>query len=364
MSVTTAGAAAADEGEPTGAVGEMLEPGAVLTPIARHSPGPQANAQNLDRVDLSAYQPMEHRPARASLAAASSVVADFQRDLDGVEIPAPRELARIHQLLDGRNRGSKAGASAAAGPQGSARLLRNARSELERRVGKIYFTNTEGNRRYCSAATIGRHLVLTAAHCLYNNAAKDGPDGWSTNVFYAPGPDPQRSKRYPMGSAHISNWYVSSPNWRASTAHDIAVLVVRDAGRENGSLGWRWSTTPRSVAPAHAFGYPGHHRDHSRPFHGHMPSGYTTHQVYNSVLKTTRPTLRSKFGPGGVQSGLSGGPYIINLFGNNGSTTDDLNRKARVTGVYKGASYAYQYASPLTREFAVLRNHALDHVNR
>ena len=63
-------------------------------------------------------------------------------------------------------------------------------------VGKLFF-NAGGESFVCSAATVSARLVLTAAHCIYDEVVGE----FSTDLMFAPG--------YHMGDSPFGDWTVN-----------------------------------------------------------------------------------------------------------------------------------------------------------
>ena len=55
-----------------------------------------------------------------------------------------------------------------------------------RTIGKLFFTDQNGNNAVCSASVIRPHLVLTARHCIFNYVNPQGGQ-FFTNVIFYPG---------------------------------------------------------------------------------------------------------------------------------------------------------------------------------
>jgi hypothetical protein len=91
-------------------------------------------------------------------------------------------------------------------------------------------------RQHCSGALVAMGVVVTAAHCLYNNAHLDGPDGYEQGTLtFAPGQTGFAG--YP-GLAHkqygewqAQNWWVPQGWANNDPGFDYAfVLLYPDAG--------------------------------------------------------------------------------------------------------------------------------------
>jgi V8-like Glu-specific endopeptidase len=87
------------------------------------------------------------------------------------------------------------------------------------------------NGMTCSGALIGFRRVLTACHCLYNQAF----GGWANSVFVYPG---YNNGIAPYGYTHGTTVL----NWGYENKDDIAVLALYDdIGKQTGHLGFGYS---------------------------------------------------------------------------------------------------------------------------
>lgn len=105
-------------------------------------------------------------------------------------------------------------------------------------VGKIFFVNTEGEDKFCSGATVNsstKNLVYTAAHCVYNARAENGPLGPHTNIRFVPA---YKDDVLPFGAWQADAYalderYYTTPFLLPNIEYDAAFLIMKQSGGEN-----------------------------------------------------------------------------------------------------------------------------------
>lgn len=128
--------------------------------------------------------------------------------------------------------------------------------------GKLWLTDTEGNRSVCSASTVasaGKSLIVTASHCVRNKK------GYFTNFLYIPGYSKMRSSATPFGEWAASQIY--SANIDGSTSNnDVAFIALKpdQNGRKiedvTGASGLFFNISSNlAEKKSFRFGYPGNH---------------------------------------------------------------------------------------------------------
>jgi Trypsin len=127
-------------------------------------------------------------------------------------------------------------------------LIRQGFGNLVPRVGALW----EGNSQTCSGSLVGPGVVLTAAHCLYNNQMMDGPDGYLQGPFsFVPGqtalgPEWGHVPTQPYGTYYARNWWVTSWWANGDPGYDWGLILLEPDPNGNypgTTLGW-WGMYP------------------------------------------------------------------------------------------------------------------------
>jgi V8-like Glu-specific endopeptidase len=218
--------------------------------------------------------------------------------------------------------------------------------DVVKRTGKVLFTMPGGNY-VCSGTVITDNLtnhsvVLSAAHCIYDEAA----DVFATNWIFVPSYD--TSPTFTCAQATFGCWtaqrLVVHSGWAneeslttQATMHDFGVAVVGDGSVRSGvsvrletAVGGRYAVTTTAInagTRVHAFGYPAQGR-----YKG------------SDLTYCAGPTFTDQYNEDetwgiacNMTGGSSGGPWIKD-FANNGSsgTVTSLNSYG-----YSGLSNMY-----------------------
>lgn len=216
------------------------------------------------------------------------------------------------------------------------------------RAGKLYMAFGGSTYNYiCSAALIGRSLLLTAAHCVHNYGK--GNAGFATKVMFIPAQDNSSS---PYRLFESTQFLIPTPYFDGTDTciqtgvvcnNDVALVALNNnaigqqAGELAGWFGYGWNgysyTIPasdyRSVFGDKAFvsltqlGYP-----------GEFDSGVRMqlNTAYGAIF--TSGDLKNTWLGSAMTGGSSGGPWIVN-FGEDaaGATYGSGSNRNVVVGV-------------------------------
>ncbi|MEU8359746.1 hypothetical protein AB0C27_27380 [Nonomuraea sp. NPDC048882] len=116
----------------------------------------------------------------ATSAANAKAIADFWAENNGAALKAAKESNVWDSKTDVARLQSKGGYSADTKPGVTAPIGEEKKStaktqnvNLPKTIGKVFFVNSKGEKRWCSATSIQsqyRNLVATAGHCVYDTA--------------------------------------------------------------------------------------------------------------------------------------------------------------------------------------------------
>jgi V8-like Glu-specific endopeptidase len=123
-------------------------------------------------------------------------------------------------------------------------------------IGKLYFTDVYGNGYYCTASVISQYnVIVTAAHCLYNNNKK--VKLWYSNWLFVPA---ESNSNAPYGTfswvaARITTQWLKTDQ----AQYDIGIILLDTNIYDNsvtyytGWLGVSWGL--KATVNLFAFGY-------------------------------------------------------------------------------------------------------------
>ncbi len=197
-------------------------------------------------------------------------------------------------------------------------------------MGKLFFTDDEGDDSVCSGTSIGGRAVLTAGHCISN-----GKGTYFTNVMFVPAySKPNKEGKY--YNAPFGKWYAEEiwtfDEWHRSKSwcRDVAFVVVKKnlnmtLSQRVGSLGI--AVNKPQVQHWNTFGWPA-----DPPYDGRY---MVQTQASFSALASDRSsiTCTDVLVPQGIGTvmtgGSSGGPWVLDLDpyerGTSGNVVNSLN---------------------------------------
>lgn len=121
--------------------------------------------------------------------------------------------------------------------------VKNAKAFPYPAVGYLEMVDAQGQAWSCSAALIGRSTVITAAHCLYDHATKDG---WRDKFTFWPGLNGENSA--PFGGFEYDTAYVFEgfiteykDSYDQVWPYDVGLLTFTDAVGD--AAGWLGQAT-------------------------------------------------------------------------------------------------------------------------
>ncbi|GAA3694633.1 peptidase [Nonomuraea antimicrobica] len=263
---------------------------------------------------------------------------------------------------------TKAGSVAPTGTTTSTSTSKNV--NLPKTIGKVFFVDQDGEKRWCSASSIQsnyRNLVATAGHCVYDTSNDEQlVDNWVFVPGYYQGKAPygvyvgkqafvhydysvyeDYDRDYAFVSVYngvtVKDSTVTESEYAADKAkaatdttkgelsyHDSAsntyhVVQVSDAGRLGDNVGGQGIAWNQPLKKAHyVFGYPqAAHPDGNKPYTGVTPKwcyGTTTDKTVGSAAKKIEEHVGLKCA---MTAGADGGPWLLNY--NNSKRTGYLN---------------------------------------
>jgi hypothetical protein len=171
--------------------------------------------------------------------------------------------------------------------------------------GKLFFTQG-GNGFAGSAALIGKNVLLTAGHCVYNG-------GWSGNVSFfpsypsRPASDPLRS----FSSSHLAAWTAWTSSGNRAFDYGMA-WIDNNPGDSLSWLGLLWN----AVASGRIWDAVGYPATPNPPFNGEVMD----EAIGTFVSSSTSGTIG--LSNDNMEHGSSGGPWITDF---NGSSREYAN---------------------------------------
>jgi V8-like Glu-specific endopeptidase len=145
-------------------------------------------------------------------------------------------------------------------------------------VGRLYFTKS-GSDYYCSAAVIGKRVLVTAGHCIHNgNGAQSGFfDNWKFVPALRDGSAPFKTWNWSYVTV-TNTWYTSGGS--IPNAADYGMIEVQDNGTRVGDMTGSLGFQTLSLMPNHA---------HILGYSSNFDSGQKMHQVTAQSAATASP---------------------------------------------------------------------------
>lgn len=224
-----------------------------------------------------------------------------------------------------------------------------------RSVGKMFFTFDGSSWYSCTAALIGRAILVTAGHCVHQGG--NGGDGWIQQGYFMPAYDSRYGGSNPFGRCDIQRM-ATTTGWfnedNIQQGYDVATALCGRtydaaytrfnntlAGLRLGYFGFCYENCRWNYQFLTQVGYPGNYYDGQR-----MTAG--------QHLETTSGGSLDYMHGSGMRGGSSGGPHIMNI----GEISDSSSDPGQVTArnvIYAVTSWGYvseewkiQGASPLS----------------
>ncbi|MFI6815272.1 trypsin-like serine peptidase [Nonomuraea sp. NPDC050328] len=246
--------------------------------------------------------------------------------------------------LDLSQRGGKINGNAPDGPPGSvppigqegAKSPKVKQVNLPNTVGRVFFTDGDGEWKFCSATSIQgkyRNVVATSGHCVYDTKHDRFHDNWVFIPSYWDGNNRWEGKTpygiyeaktfnahddfvvkedYDFDYAFVNVYNGYKIDWKKTTGGgwEPVKKYIGRLGDNVGGMGFTWNRSPK--ANVFSFGYPaGKHDDGDRPY-----SGRTMKWCYGKTAPMpAAPKYRIQEHIGfkcSFTAGASGGPFVYN----------------------------------------------------
>jgi V8-like Glu-specific endopeptidase len=173
------------------------------------------------------------------------------------------------------------------------------------RAGKFYFTASDGNTYYCTAALISKSILATAGHCVHDGG--NGDAGWITSGYFVPfefdGTNPYR-EAWAIHVVTTGNWYGTG---NLAQAYDVGLVVltnptstVVEYGDILGWYGFCIAYCKQAYWYLTQLGYPGN-------YYG----GANMTEGQHLEVDDPSQSLGYVYGSG-MEGGSSGGPHLAN----------------------------------------------------
>lgn len=298
-------------------------------------------------------------PTASATHAGSPAATAARPPLLGIDLPRAETLFAAEAGVAEPGKEPRAAASLDWLPFSSRRIVVDdlRRTYPYRAVGKLFATFPGVGDFTCSASVVGRRLVATAGHCLYDQFRERE----AANVLFVPGFDQHDG----VARAPFGRWAASAivlppdyvePFDGAIHEADFAIAVMADrpmggtmrrVGEVTGSLGWR--TYARLPDLVHQLGYP-LNLDGGR----RLQETATLTIPGSSFEERTREPLNGLAALLGIyggpqEDGASGGPLIADMgVGAMGDTSVAPARRNQIVGVVSFGFVAIDYAGGFT----------------
>ncbi|MCK2213794.1 hypothetical protein MF672_008330 [Actinomadura sp. ATCC 31491] len=222
---------------------------------------------------------------------------------------------------------TKAGSVAPTGTTTTTTKSKNV--NLPKTIGKVFFVDKDGDKRWCSASSIQgkyRNIVATAGHCVYDTANDEQLlDNWVFVPGYYQGKAPwgvyvgkqafvhydySVYEDYDRDYAFVSVYNGVTIKKSTTSRHG---LEVEDAGRLGDNVGGQGIAWNQPLKKAHyVFGYPqAPQPDGNKPYTGVTPKwcyGTTTAKTVGSAAKKIEEHVGLKCA---MTAGADGGPWLV-----------------------------------------------------